>query len=250
MPAACTPSLSYSPVPLSRTARIGVALAMVAMHAAVIYALLQQLPVRAAAGATMPIVVDFVVPPAPEPPQALPVPPPPVPAAAPPPPVRRPVVAKKTPRRVEPAFVAPPPPEPPAEVVEAALPPPEVVPAAPPADPVPRQAVAAAPAPAPAPAPPAPKDLSIRAVEYLTLPVLRYPHASRRLLEEGRVEVRVLVDAGGAPRETVVVRSSGHARLDEAALATVRATRFKPYTENGVAMPFWVVMPLIFELES
>ena len=29
-----------------------------------------------------------------------------------------------------------------------------------------------------------------------------------------------------------------------------RATRFRPYTENGVAMPFRVVMPLIFELED
>lgn len=62
--------------------------------------------------------------------------------------------------------------------------------------------------------------------------------------------MRVLVDAEGQPRQMVLVKSSGYQRLDDAALATVRATRFKPYTENGVPQPFWVVMPLVFELQS
>jgi protein TonB len=62
--------------------------------------------------------------------------------------------------------------------------------------------------------------------------------------------VRVLVGADGLPQQTQVLQSSGHDRLDEAALRTVRATRFKPYTENGVPQPFWVVMPLVFELEN
>jgi protein TonB len=167
------------------------------------------------------------------------------------PPLQRPVIAvKKTVRRVERTVVTPPEPPHPEKLAEEAPAPIEAVPAVSAAEPTPQPSVAAA-APPPAPAPnPAPKDISIRAVEYLALPVLSYPTASRRLLEEGRVDVRVLVDARGAPRETVIVRSSGYPRLDEAALATVRATRFKPYTENGVAMPFWVVMPLIFELES
>jgi protein TonB len=80
--------------------------------------------------------------------------------------------------------------------------------------------------------------------------VLEYPLASRRLREQGRVEVRLLVDAMGLPQQAQVVRTSGYQRLDEAALATVRATRFKPYTENGVPQSFWVVMPLVFELEN
>jgi len=79
--------------------------------------------------------------------------------------------------------------------------------------------------------------------------VLVYPVASRRLREAGQVQVKVLVDAQGLPRQLLLLRSSGFPRLDESALATVRATRFKPYTEDGVAQPFWVVMPLIFEME-
>lgn len=232
---------------------------MLALHALAIYGLMQLAPARPALGTPTPIFAELIVPPAPEPLRLTPPPPPPpppTPTATPKPAPRRPVIAAKEPRRLpEPAFVAPPEPPQPRKIVEPVPIPPEPAPSARPPDPTPRPALAAAPAsptpapPAPAPSP-APKDLSIRAVEYLTLPVLRYPPASRRLLEEGRVDVRVLVDARGAPRETVVVRSSGYPRLDEAALATVRATRFKPYAENGVAMPFWVVMPLIFELES
>ena len=52
------------------------------------------------------------------------------------------------------------------------------------------------------------------------------------------------------PQQMQLTRSSGFASLDEAALATVRATRFKPYTENGLPQPFWVLMPLVFELEG
>jgi protein TonB len=141
------------------------------------------------------------------------------------------------------------------------VPPPPVV--ATPAPPAPAQVVDPSPAPVIAPpppapvvvasvpvTPPAPKVVQIGAVAYLTPPVLHYPPAARRSGEEGRVHVRVLVDATGHPRDAEIVRSSGHARLDEAALLTVRATRFRPYTENGVALPFRVVMPLVFELES
>ena len=110
-------------------------------------------------------------------------------------------------------------------------------------------AVAAASPPPPLPPAPAPRDVAITAVAYRTPPVLEYPLASRRMQEHGRVQVRVLVDVQGRPREFQIVRSSGFARLDEAALATVRATRFKPYTEDGKARPFWVLMPLVFELE-
>lgn len=146
------------------------------------------------------------------------------------------------------------------------VPVPDVVLAPPPADPTgaatstppapPAEAavaVAVAPTAASAvssrPAPPE-RQVSISEVAYLAPPVLDYPLAARRRREEGVVHVRVRVDAGGRPDQAAVIRSSGHAALDQAALAAVRATRFKPYTEDGVPRPFWVVMPLVFELES
>jgi periplasmic protein TonB len=118
------------------------------------------------------------------------------------------------------------------------------------------EAPAAAPPAAPPSAPTAPaappveRQIAVTQVEYLTPPVLTYPLASRRLREQGQAQVRVRVDEHGRPDRVLLLRSSGSERLDEAALTTVRATRFKPYTEDGAARPFWVVMPLIFELDT
>jgi periplasmic protein TonB len=96
---------------------------------------------------------------------------------------------------------------------------------------------------------PPPRQLDIRSVSYRQPPRLLYPPAARRLLEEGTALVRVLVDAAGTPERVELLRSSGHARLDEAALAAARLARFHPHTEDGRALPFWVVMPLLFELD-
>jgi periplasmic protein TonB len=120
-----------------------------------------------------------------------------------------------------------------------------------------RPAAATAAAPSVPPSAPPPlrpatleRQIAITQVEYLTPPVLLYPLAARRAREQGQVQVRVRVDEQGRPERWLVVRPSGSNRLDEAAVATVRATRFKPYTENGVPQPFWVLMPLVFELEG
>ena len=116
--------------------------------------------------------------------------------------------------------------------------------------PVAAEPALAASSPAPVRAPAPERQVSISEVAYLAPPVLDYPLAARRRREEGVVHVRVRVDTDGRPGQSMVIRSSGHDALDSAALATVRATRFKPYTEDGVPRPFWVVMPLVFELES
>lgn len=219
---------STDPIPAS--ARRGIAVAMLAGHVALAWALLQVAPVREAAREIAPLLVDLIVP-------APPVPRPTVPRPA-------PAAAARTQPAPPPVVAAPPaPPETPAPAM--------VVP--PPVAPAPVAAPVAAPQDAPPAtsgptAPPAPRQVAITAVAYLAPPVLAYPPEARRAREEGIVHVGVLVDADGRPREWAVLRTSGHARLDDAALATVRATRFRPYTENGVALPFRVVMPLLFEL--
>jgi protein TonB len=87
-------------------------------------------------------------------------------------------------------------------------------------------------------------------VQYLEPIVVEYPRLSKRLGETGRVMIRVLIDEAGFAKRTQVDRSSGHPRLDEAALAAVRQARFKPYTENGQAVSGWALVPLEFELEQ
>lgn len=206
--------------PLPPRARLALIVAMIAAHGALGWGLLQIAPVREAVGAFAPIIVDLIAPLAQTPP------PPPQPLR--PKPVARPLLTTETPV-AQPAFVATPAP----------------------VEPIPEEAPLLVPPAAPAPAAPAqPRSIAITQVEYLTPPVLEYPLASRRLGEAGQVDVRVLVDEKGRPSEMLVLRSSGSPRLDAAALATVRATRFKPYAEDGVALPFWVVMPLLFELSD
>lgn len=226
---------SHSPDALPPAVRRGVWLGAALLHVGALWALLQMEPVRRAVGEVLPIAVDWIAPPAPTTPPPPPPTPPPKPAA-----VVQPkplIVSEPAPTPAAPAFVAPPAPPPqPAEPAPAVIEP---------------MVVVAAPPPTPAPtAPPAPRTIAITAVEYLSPPVLSYPSGSRRLQEQGQVHVRVLVDARGQPQQLSVIRSSGYARLDEAALATVRLTRFRPYTENGTPLPFWVVMPLLFELEN
>lgn len=87
-------------------------------------------------------------------------------------------------------------------------------------------------------------------MEYIDPPAPTYPAASRRLNESGRVLIRVEIDAHGRARQVQLTRSSGSNRLDEAALAAVRAARFKPYTENGQPLVVWTTVPIVFELES
>jgi protein TonB len=107
-------------------------------------------------------------------------------------------------------------------------------------------------APAIAPAPPSPpRVIPAAAVQFTLPPVIEYPRLARRNAEAGLVIVRAWVDAhGGAPRSVQVERSSGFARLDQAALAAVQKARFKPHSENGQAVEGWALVPIRFELES
>ena len=123
-----------------------------------------------------------------------------------------------------------------------------VVPAA---APVATQAApAAVAAPAPPPPPPAPREFQASAVSYLVPPVLTYPRVSRELGEQGSALLRVLVDERGRPTEIQVVKSSGYPRLDQQAVQAMRAARFKPHVEDGIARPMWVRTPQTFILED
>lgn len=68
--------------------------------------------------------------------------------------------------------------------------------------------------------------------------------------ESGRVVLRALINKQGVPRTVNVLTSSSYPRLDEAAATAVRAARFQPYSENGVALEVWVQIPIEFNLED
>jgi len=67
-----------------------------------------------------------------------------------------------------------------------------------------------------------------------------YPPMSRRLGEQGSVILEVLIDAKGQVIDEKLIESSGHDRLDQAALAGVKTNyRFVPGTVDGAPQPMW-----------
>lgn len=215
---------------------------MLGAHLLAGWALLQVPAVRQAAAEVAPMMVDLIAP-TPEAPPPLPPPPPKVqPKTLPPPPAA--VIAARPPPvpTVAPVFTAPPPPPQPAP-----LPPPEAPPA-PPTPPAPPAPVA--PPVPPAPTPAAPRQVVLTDSDWVRVPEVEYPLASRRLKEEGTVVVRALIDTRGVPKQVVLQRSSGYTRLDQQAMRAAMTARVKPRTENGVPFEFWIAMPLAFELED
>ena len=102
----------------------------------------------------------------------------------------------------------------------------------------------------PVPAPPQqPKTIST-GVEYLHAPKLEYPSLARRMGEEGRVALRVLIDENGHPTRVDVQKTSGFARLDSAAQQAVLHATFKPHIENGKATAVYVILPFDFHLDN
>jgi protein TonB len=195
------------------------------LHAALLAALLSFAPAREALQAMAPIMVSLIVntPPAAEPPK-------PKPAVLPKPlPVRQSETPQPAPLLAAPAnapspYAAPTQPEPPK-----ALPPMNAV------------APAATPAPVVAPR----FDAA-----YLDNPAPAYPALSRRMGEQGKVLLRVLVNAAGAAEQVEVRTSSGSTRLDTAALDTVKRWHFLPAKQGGEAVAAWVLVPISFSLQG
>lgn len=230
--------LTTSPSDLTVSQRWALGTAAVAAHVAVGAMILFGTPSTELQAESSPITVDLIAPM-----QAPPAPPKPEPEPPKPKQIQPPEPVKPKPRvlsshapsqnqiQAEPEPVKQP-------VVEAPPPAPVEAPPAP---------VAAAPAPA---APPQPKQLAASAVAYLIPPNPKFPEASRRLGESGVVRLKVLIDEAGRPVEIQVAQSSGFERLDKAAVAAMKAARFKPYMEGGVPRMAWAPAPITFDLQD
>ena len=212
--------------------RLLIATGVILLHVFVLWALQSGL-MRRAIEVIVPgeILSEFISPPAPPAPQ------PQTPA---PQPVKQEVkpVVKSTPTPPLPA----PTPEP-APMVVAAAP-------APAQPAIEASTVATAPAAPQAPAP-ARIELPSSDAAYLNNPRPSYPALSRRLGEQGKVIVRVLIGVDGTAQQAEIAKSgsSGYERLDQAALATVRSWRYVPGKRNGVAEAMWFNVPINFVLE-
>lgn len=213
---------------------------VVLLHAAALWALQSGLA-RKTVEIIVPaeVIAELIAPPAPQV-----RPPPPAPLAPQAPPVPRPAVVRKAAPRPAPTplAVADPTPAPNAPQVTA-TPEPAPVAAAP-------ASVAAVPAPAaPAPAAPARIELPSSNAAYLNNPAPSYPSISKRMGEQGKVVLRVLIGADGTPQKVELKQSSGYDRLDRQAQDAVMRWRFVPGKRNGVPEAMWNLVPINFVLE-
>jgi periplasmic protein TonB len=203
-----------------------IAVSVVLFHVAALWVLQTGL-LRRAVEVFVPaeIISEFVEPPAPR-------------TVKPAPPVPRPPVKMTPPPETriatpEPAVIPEPTPAPNAPVVVAA-PPPVVTQAAP---------------AAPAPVTSLRVELPSSDAQYLQNPKPSYPAISKRLGEQGKVMVRVLIGVDGRAQKAEVAQSSGYERLDQAALNTVLAWRYVPGKRGGVPEAMWFNVPINFILE-
>ncbi|RYX96224.1 MAG: energy transducer TonB [Comamonadaceae bacterium] len=207
---------------------------VVALHVGFIWALQSGLLIRAAE-IIVPaeILTRFVDPPAPKVEPVKPVQP------APPTPVKK-AVTRTTPvqQAPQPIAIADPTPSPnaPTGVVE-------------PQPPAPVAPVAAAPVAPPAPPAPPVVQMPSSDADYLQNPRPAYPAISRRLGEQGKSVIRVLIGTDGLPQRGEIGRSSGFDRLDQAAMASVMKWRFVPGKRNGVPEAMWFNVPVNWVLE-
>lgn len=92
-------------------------------------------------------------------------------------------------------------------------------------------------------------QLPSSAADYLNNPPPEYPRLSRRMGEQGKVVVRVLIGADGSAQKAEINRSSGYDRLDQAALATVLKWRYVPGKRGDKPEAMWFNVPINFVLE-
>jgi protein TonB len=211
--------MSYALSRPSSAQRSGLLGVVIGLHAAVFLAIMAAKTIVPQI-VEMPLIVDLLQPPAEiKQPVAKPLP------MAKPQPVRQPVPKTPTPvieatRSEQPAPAAP------------VASPPDVKPAP--------------------PAPPAAEPVSQARfdADYLKNPAPAYPPLSRRMGEEGKVILRVSVNPQGSADSVEIKTSSGSQRLDESAQKTVRNWKFIPAKRGDAAVQSWVLVPIIFKLES
>lgn len=209
--------------------RLAIAASVVLFHIAALWALQSGL-LKRAVEVIVPaeVLSEFISPPAPK-------------TDAPQPPAPKPQVQQPQKRQAPPA------------PLPVATPEPAPAPAAPMGQSTPQPAapVMAAPAATGPATPTAPSRVELPSSDaaYLNNPKPSYPVLSKRLGEQGKVVVRVLIGVDGTAQQAEIRTSSGYDRLDQAALTTVLKWRYVPGKRGGVPEAMWFNVPINFVLE-
>ncbi len=166
---------------------------------------------------------------------------------APPPPQPTPPVHTKPKVQPKPAPTPKPTPTP---LPQAAAPSPTPVAAPDPTPPAPAAPTTPPAAAAPATGKPTMEISAPKNVSHLDCNITQpdYPALSRRRGESGTAYVHFVVGLTGKLESIELKKSSGFSRLDDAAVAAVRASTCKPYLENGEPVRAAYTQPYNFNL--
>ena len=83
---------------------------------------------------------------------------------------------------------------------------------------------------------------------YANNPKPKYPSASRRMSEEGMVTLSVHVLVTGYVNDVQLKKSSGYARLDDAAISAVKKWRYVPARMDETPVACWHIQAVKFSL--
>jgi len=78
---------------------------------------------------------------------------------------------------------------------------------------------------------------------------LVYPEIARKAGVEGKVIVLAVIDEKGNVVRTQVVKSLGNNGCDEAAIAAIRKTKWKPAMQRDKAVKVQISIPVVFKLK-
>jgi TonB family protein len=76
-----------------------------------------------------------------------------------------------------------------------------------------------------------------------------YPESAQKAGIQGKVLVNALIDEKGNVAETKILKSTGAAGCDEAAIAAIRAVKWNPARRGEKAVAAWVTIPIEFKLK-
>jgi len=85
---------------------------------------------------------------------------------------------------------------------------------------------------------------------YLNNPAPAYPMQARRMGEQGKVLLKVLVSQDGKAEAVKVDTSSGHQKLDQAAIDAVKKWSFVPAKRSNQPISAYVLVPVNFTLNG
>lgn len=84
----------------------------------------------------------------------------------------------------------------------------------------------------------------------IDIPVPTYPEMARAAGIEGQAVVEALVDVDGAVADARILKPSGNASLDQAAVDAAMRSKFSPARQRDKAVRVWVSIPFRFTLND